>query len=185
MKNITKNHFGISADFLFNADAAIAQCEEYSERPETLRGMIESERLKVHASIVGVIPSPWNDGDLRLKALQYTITLNGYTFPFYGSHNDATIYARGWRDIHTNRISAQKNYAITKREKLKLRDGWLYSVLACIGSDLYCAECDPEDIGLDSDSIKDMAKWNEIKEHSHKLRQALRLSSHEMGALPQ
>lgn len=149
---------------------SIALALQYSDDAPTLAALIA--RLNITASSPVVIPTPWNDG---LQALLYVVTVEGYTFNYYGSHNDAQT------------MKAAPNIRDTKahREATKKRvDGLLYSLLCCFSCDLSLLHSDPEDLGFDSDSIKEMAKYNEAKEHARKLSAALKLSQAELASLP-
>lgn len=155
----------MKTNFKYDETKALSICEEYSEDFDTLLKLIE--RLKIEINQVGIIPSPWNDD---LKALLYMVTVGGLTFKFYGSHADAVANNEKWPN---------------RDKRIRLRNNQvLYSVLCCIRSDYYTLYEDPEDIGLDPDSIKDMAKWNEIKEHARKLQKHLKLTDKELESLP-
>lgn len=158
--------------FEYDHTAAIALCKQYSDNPELLEKVIQKLEISVGPSTV--IPSPWQG---KYKALHMLVTVNGLTFPYHGSHNDAQLfehkllpYGKEWRTI--------------AKKRKDFRNGLLYSLLCCIKSDFYILYCDPEEMGFNPDSIKDMAKWNEIKEHARKLSQVLKLSSEEIDALP-
>lgn len=158
----------MKTNFKFNQEKAIKLCKEYSEDFETLKKLIE--RIDIYIRYIGIIQSPWDKG---MKAVKYEVTVCGFTFPFYGSHNDAEILSMTGQDVFKN-----------TKKRSEIRNSVLYSVLCCIGSDYALTDSEPEDLGMDSDSIKDMAKWNEIKEHSRKLNQALKLTQDELESLP-
>jgi len=160
----------MTTTFKYDYEKAVELCCEYSDDPETLRKLIERLKIKVGPSTV--IPSPWNDD---LKVLRMIVTVEGYTFPYHGSHNDAMAFHQVQPDWGDRQIAKQRK---------EFRNGLLYSILCCVGSDLHTLYEDPEDFGMNSDSIKDMAKWNEIKEHTRKLSSALKLTSEEMESLP-
>jgi hypothetical protein len=163
--------------FEYDHAAAVSKACEYSEAPDTLRALIA--RLTIEVGPHTVIPSPWNDSPRPLKALHMFITVEDYTFPYYGSHNDAEAF--GGETLGHNpkatktRIQARKDF----------KTGLLYSLLCCIGCDYSATYSDPEDMGFNRDSIKDMAKWNEIQEHARKLQAALKLTREELESLPQ
>lgn len=159
-------------------DAAIALCLKYSEDPATLTTLIE--RLNITATAPTVIPSPWAEG---LQALHYRVTVEGYAFSFHGSHADAQTmqlpshngdFARYRTRLREHRLAKQK-----------ATEGLLYSLLCCISGDLATLHSDPEELGYNPDSIKDMANWNTAKEHARKLSQALKLTHAELASLPQ
>lgn len=163
-----------------HTEKQIAKALEYSDAPEVLEGLLKT-RLDIKWVRVGAIPSPWA-GDEKLKALLYTVTLNGYSFPFYGSHVDAETV----RDAAPGHGSYEFK-SLRKRAKAMndLRDGVLYSLLCCIRSDYTLGFDDMEDLGMDPDSINDVAKWKEWKIHSEQLRKVLPLSDSELNSLPQ
>ena len=143
--------------FEYDHAAAVSKACEYSSDPETLRALIE--RLEITVGPSTVIPSPWNEAARRpLKALHMLVTVNGYTFPYYGSHNDAEAFeGRIGTGDHRKALAA----ALKARKDFKT--GLLYSLLCCVGGDYNATHEDPEDpedLGFDRDSIKDMAKWN-------------------------
>jgi len=162
--------------FSYDTDAATTKACEYSEAPETLRALIA--RLKIEVGPNTIVPSPWNESPRPLKALHMLVTVEGYTFSYYGSHSDAQAFTGG---LHTSSHTELKAKIAARKD---FREGLLYSLLCCIGSDISATQCDPEDMGMNPDSIKDMAKWNEIKEHARKLHAALRLTRDEMESLP-
>jgi len=167
--------------FEYDHAAAVEKACEYSEAPETLRALIT--RLKIEVGPHTVIPSPWNDSPRPLKALHMLVTVEGFTFPYYGSHNNAetmgaSIASLGW----TQQENRKKEKVIKARKDFKT--GLLYSLLCCIRVDYSATNEDPEDMGFNRDSIKDMAKWNEIREHARKLQSALRLTREELESLP-
>jgi hypothetical protein len=162
----------IKANFKFDEAKAVELCLEYSDAPETLKSVLEKIELEVNR--VGVRTSPW--GDRKLNCLEYRVILNGFEFPFYGSHNDAEAFSD---DILWN-----KRRSTVLRRRRKVNNGVMYSVISCVQSEIGCLHLEPEDIGMDSDSIKDVAKWSEMKEHARALSQALRLSSEELESLP-
>ena len=170
--------------FEYNHAAAVELACGYSDNPETLRGLIA--RLEIEVGPHAVVPSPWYEGTRRqLKALHMLVNVNGYAYPYYGSHAEAEAmevdlpYMAGWTPAEKHRRKMAKIMA-----RKHFREGLLYSLLADIGGDYSAASGDPEDIGLDRDSIKDMAKWNEICEHARKLQAALRLTREELESLP-
>jgi hypothetical protein len=164
----TKTENTMKAPFEYNHPAAVDLCCQYSESPETLRTLIE--RINIEVGSPTVVPSPWR-GDRQLNALHMLVTVNGYTFPYYGSHNDAKAFTG---DFTLSRM----------RDRKRFYNDLLYSLLCCIGFEYSAALGDMEDMGMNPDSIKDVAKWNEIKEHARKLRSALRLTSEEWASLP-
>lgn len=168
--------------FEYDHAAAVEKACEYSENPETLRALIA--RLKIEVGPHTVIPSPWN-GDARrpLKALHMLITVEGFTFPYYGSHNDAETMGANVSALGGSRKEKKTLAALLKARK-EFKTGLLYSLLYCIGADYSATYSDPEDMGFDRDSIKDMAKWNEIREHARKLQAALHLTPEELESLP-
>jgi hypothetical protein len=158
---------------------AVNKACEYSSDPDTLRALIA--RLNITVGPPTVIPSPWNDGTRRpLKALHMLVTVEGFTFPYYGSHNDAQAFA----GESNTRYMDRKTIADRIKALKDFKNGLLYSLLCCIGADYSATYSDPEDMGFDRDSIKDMAKWNEIREHARKLQAALRLTPQELESLP-
>lgn len=168
--------------FEYDHAAAVSKACEYSEAPETLRALIA--RLKIEVGPHTVIPSPWNDDTRRpLKALHMLVTVEGFTFPHYGSHNDAETMGANISYLGWNPQEKQKKEGIVKARK-DFKTGLLYSLLCCIGADYSATYSDPEDMGFDRDSIKDMAKFNEILERARKLQSALRLTREELESLP-
>jgi hypothetical protein len=167
--------------FEYDHAAAVEKCCGYSSDPETLRALIA--RLKIEVGPHTVIPSPWNDSPRPLKALHMLATVEGFTFPYYGSHNDAETVGADIASLGWNPQEKLKKGEIIKARK-DFRDGLLYSLLCCIGCDYSTTYSDPEDMGFDRDSIKDMAKWNEIREHARKLQAALKLTREELESLP-
>jgi hypothetical protein len=166
--------------FEYDHAAAVAKCCEYSNDPDTLRKLID--RINVEVGPATVIPSPWNDDARRpLKALHMIVTVEGYSFPYYGSHMDAEAFA--------GRIDPTKDHhkavAASMKARKDFKTSLMYSLLCCIGCDYSATYSDPEDMGFDRDSIKDMSKWNDIREHARKLQAALRLTREELESLPQ
>lgn len=162
-----------AAPFKYDNESAIDLCLKYSEDPDTLLSLID--RIKVEVTGGTVIPSPWNNDGRKLESLQFYVTVCGYSFPYYGSHNDA----QAWKaETDYRKIAKQA------KERKSVKNGLLYSVLTCIACDLDLVYSEPEDIGFTPDSIKDMAKWNECKEHARKLQSALKLTNKERDALP-
>lgn len=168
----------MKTNFSYDYEKALSLCCQYSENPDKLKSLLACGRLKIEANRGPVMPSPFNDSGRKLNALFYQVTVNGYGFPFYGSHNDAGAFSQ-----HTPFTGFKDAKKIAEKRRT-VNDGFLYSILCCIKSDLTCFEYDPEDLGYDPDSIRDMAKWNEGKEHSRKLRAALGLTAEEVEALP-
>jgi len=164
--------------FEYDHEKAVALCCEYSDAPEILQALIA--RLKITVGPSTVIPSPWSPDH---KALHMMVTVEGLTFPYHGSHNDAQTMGTDLRSMGWNHEEKKRIEAIRTKRK-DFRDGLLYSLLCCIKSDLYTLHEDPEDLGMNSDSIKDMANWNECKEHARKLQTALRLTPEERDSLP-
>ena len=171
----------MKASFAFNHDKAVELCKEYSDKPEVLEELIKEwgDDFIIEGG-TQVIPSSFSKD---LKCLVYYVTINGFTFPFHGSHHDTMIVSGAnidhydsnrWKQIQKNKI-----------ERKKIRDSIMYSLLCCIKSDLYILNEEPEDIGMNPDSIKDMARWNELKEYARNLSQALKLTSEQMESLPQ
>lgn len=168
--------------FEYDHAAAVAKACEYSESPDTLRALIA--RLKIEVGPHTAIPSPWNEDARRpLRALHMLVTVEGFTFPYYGSHIDAETMGASVASLGWNPQEKRKKEEIAKARK-DFREGLLYSLLCCIGGDYSATYSDPEEMGLDRDSIKDMAKWNEICEHARKLQAALRLTREELESLP-
>lgn len=135
-------------------------CLKYSDAPTIFEAVLD--RLRIEFTLFGVIPSTWNRDFLSVL---YRVAVNEYVFDFHSSHHHAV--------------------SLRNRDKKKSQEhkiGMLYSVLCSIRSD-YCIS-DPEEIGMNPDSIRDMALWNEIQDHSRKLQRALRLSSDELNSLP-
>lgn len=158
--------------FEYDHDKALELCKQYSDNPSLLEKVIE--KIKITVGAMTVIPSPWRHD---YKALHMFVTVNDFTFPFHASHNDAqAMEGITWQNFKNKEkvIKARKDF----------KNGLLYSLLCCIKSDLSLMYSEPEDLGLDSDSISDMAGWNESKEHARKLSQALRLTSEELESLP-
>ena len=180
-KGNAKKMKNMKTTFEYNHAAAVELACGYSENPETLRGLIA--RLEIEVGPHTVVPSPWNK-DTQLKALHMLVAVNGYAFAYYGSHAEAEamevdLFCPGLTPAEKQRRKMEKIMA-----RKHFREGLLYSLLANIGGDYSAASGDPEDIGLDRDSIKDMAKWNEICEHARKLQAALRLTREELESLP-
>jgi len=162
----------MNAPFEYDYQAAVDLCKEYSDNPELLESVIK--KLKIDVGPLTIVPSPFQE---NLKALQMRVVVNGISFCFNASHNDAMlrkkIISGDWRERTK-----------FKREWEKFRNGLLYSLLCCIKSDITAAWNDPEELGINPDSIKDMAEWNRIKEHSKKLFQGLKLTQEEIDSLP-
>jgi hypothetical protein len=160
--------------YTFITDESIEKCIEYSSNPELLRAMIP--RLSIKISNPTVVKSKLGN-EKKLKSLHVDVSVNGYEFDFWGSHNDAVGFGSSqigdWRDM--------KKTIKTRKE---IANGLLYSVLCSVKADYYLDQYDPEDIGMNSDSIKDMAKFNEFKLHARALRSALKLTGEELESLP-
>ena len=168
--------------FTYDYEAAVSRACEYSEDPETLRKLIA--RLEIEVGPHTVIPSPWNGDNRRpLKALHMLVTVNGYTFSYYGSHYDAEAMGTNITTLGWNPQEKRKKDAIVKARK-DFRNGLLYLLLSCVRCDCDILHEESEDLGFNSDSIKDMAKWNEIREHARKLQSAIKLSQEELESLP-
>jgi hypothetical protein len=162
--------------FEYDYEAAVALACKYSDHPETLKALIA--RLQIEIGPQTVIPSPWcKDSARPLNALHMLVTINAFTFPYYGSHSAAEAFTAA--SVFHDRQSREK--ALAARSKFKI--GLLHFLLCSIRCD-YRADESPEEIGLNPDSIKDMANFNEIREHVRKLRAALRLTSKELESLP-
>jgi len=171
----------MKASFTFDKTKAIELCKEYSDNPEVLEKLIE--KWGDDFSVAGgnqVIPSTFSKD---LKCLSYHVIINGFSFPFHGSHHDAMIVSDQNLDKWNNDF--WKQVRKNKAEKKKVRDSVMYSILCSIKSDLYILNEEPEDIGMNPDSIKDMAQWNEMREFAKKLSRALNLTSEEIDSLPQ
>jgi hypothetical protein len=166
----------MKANFDYNYDTALALCLQYSDEPETLKALLTSGKINITVARGPVIPSPWNDTRRKLNCVLYHVTVNGYGFPFYGSHADA--------ETLTSRGNHQDSKELSKKRR-KINDAFLYSILCCMKLDSQLYGYEPEDFGYSSDSIKDMAKWNEAKAHAHKLCAALGLTNDEVNSLPQ
>lgn len=151
---------------------SIAMATSYSDDAPTLAALID--RLNITATEPTVIPSPWNPG---LQALLYVVTVEEFTFNYYGSHSDAQTMA-------TPPYRNPKAWTAHRQAAKKRNEDLLYSILTCFSCDLSVVHSDPEDLGFDPDSIKDMAKWNEAKKHALKLSAALKLSQAELASLP-
>ena len=145
--------------FHYDLEAAIAQCCGYSDSPETLKSLIA--RLDISVGAHTVIPSPWNRGIKEMKALHMMVTTNGYSFAYHGSHVDAEA-------MGSSPVVLGAQLRERKRARDAFRNNLLYSILCCVKSDLCVLDESPEDLGYNSDSIVDMAKWNEIKAHAKK-----------------
>jgi len=169
----------MKAPFEYDHPAAVALCKQYSDDPETLETLVS--RLKISVGPHTVMPSPWNDNPARpLLALHMIVTVNGYSFPYHASHNDAELFSPRLigREIRGN--DGRKIIAGRK----KFRDGLLYSILCCVACDISAANGDIDDMGFNPDSIKDVAAWNELKDHARKLSQACRFTTKELASLP-
>jgi hypothetical protein len=105
------------------------------------------------------------------------VTVEGYSFPFHASHKDAELFGLS----HPPFGKEARQLADGRK---KFRDGLLYSILCCIACDISAAYGDPEDMGFNPDSIKDVAAWNELKDHARKLSQACRFTQEELASLP-
>ena len=156
------------APFPYDHSAALALCEQSSDDPKTLHKLLD--RLDISVTDTTVAPSPWKDGLLCWRMI---VTVNGHSFPYHGSHHDAQAFDP--TTAHGDGMKARR---------VKARNGLLYSILCCIGADLSVLESDPEDMGMNPDSIADTAKWNEWNAHARKLSKALRLSDAERNSLP-
>ena len=168
------NYYSLQNSTNLTSGPSIDKACEYSDSPELLRKLITEDRFKLRATRVGVVPSTWHEGH---KALQYQVKVGDYSFPFWGSHNDALALE-----------GVEGPFRPLRKRVLQVKEvnqSVLYSLLCCIRSDYFLGQEEPENLGMDSDSIKDMAKWNEWKEHSKKLRNILRLTDEELEALPQ
>ncbi len=167
----------MKTNFKCDSVKAMALACEYSDAPDLLESLLTGERLKLEVNQVGIIPSPWDNGGRKLNCVMYNVTVNGFTFPFYGSHADSEALT----------IDRSARGGMTKMIKSRnaVRDGVLYSVLCCIRSEAECYEYEPEDLGMNSDSIRDMAKWNEGKAQGRKIRAAIALNESEFNSLPQ
>lgn len=170
----------ITLPFEIEIEITIAKACEYSKNPETLRKLLE--RLEISVGHFSVVPSKW-DEKRKLKALHMVVTVNGYCFDYYGSHNDAETMGQNLNELRWNK-DYKKEIATLKKRKQDFKESLLYSILCCIGCDYSLYFSEPEEFGMDSDSIKDMAKWNEWKKHSSELRKALRLTNEELQSLP-
>jgi hypothetical protein len=170
----------MKASFTFDHNKAVELCKKYSDKPEVLEKLIEKwENDFVVEGGTQVMPSTFSKD---LKCLSYHVTIKGFSFPFHGSHHDAMIVSG--QNVDGRDTDYWKQVRKNKVEREKIRDSVMYSILCSIKSDLYILNEEPEDIGMNPDSIKDMARWNELKEHARKLSQALKLTSEEMESLP-
>lgn len=170
----------MNTNFKFDEQKAIDLCKEYSNSPDLLEKLIEKLDKNLTILRQNITTSPWqNNSNKKMLCVPYSVTVFDYSFTFYGSHHDAEI-------LQTNNMDWDWKLRHTvKKERTKINDSVLYSVLCCICSDISVLHCDPEDLGWNSDSIKDMAKWNEAREHARKLQQALKLTNDELYCLPQ
>ncbi len=159
-------------NFPHNKAKALDLCKEYSSDPSILESLLD--RLNIKVQRLRVIPGKW---DKKLKSLLYSVTVEGFTFNYYGSHHDAEL-------IESIQDPECRQRRCNVRKLKNMNDGVLYDILCSIGCDYSICESDPEDLGMNPDSIKDMASWNEIKEHSKQLRSALKLSDAEVESLP-
>lgn len=162
----------IKTNFKIDENESINLCLEYSEDKKTLKNLIN--RLNIEINIDGFQKSHW---DKDLKCVAYTVTINKkLTFDFYGSHSDYEILSADYANRFGKKVA----------DKIKsVRNSVLYSVLCSIRLDYSLTECEPEDLGYSSDSIKDMASWNEAIKHAKKLISHLKLSEEEFESLPQ
>ena len=133
---------------------------EYSEYPEKLQKWLDSYNTNLSITIVGTIPSPFSEGH---RSLLHTVVLNGYSFPFYGSHNDAIDHKKR-KEWH-----AKKPPTLAKANTL-------YNVLCSIRGEYYIPEffdefCD--EFGYDVDSIKSQDTHRDCLKHSRNLRRVL------------
>lgn len=171
MKNIQVNFLR----YEFDKGKAFELCAEYSDNAELLKELIED--LKLTITYEGVnLRSNWNPAYMSVC---WRVNLNGFEFDFYGSHRDAEILNVNPHEMRNS--EKEKN----RKERREICNGILYSVLCSVKCDLYLLESEPEDLGFDSDSIKDMAKWNEAIKHAKGLRNALcGVSQEQIDALP-
>lgn len=170
----------MNTNFKYDHQKAINLCKEYSENPDLLEKLIEKWGKNLTIIRRNVTRSPWqNNLNKKMLCVPYDVTLFDYSFTFYGSHRDAEVLKPNRTDWNW------KLRHIAKRECAKINYSVLYSILSCISSDISVLHCEPEDLGWNSDSIKDMAKWNEAKEHARKLQQVLKLTNDELNCLPQ
>lgn len=168
------------ANFKYNADKAVGLCLEYSDDKETLRKLID--RLSISINLVQILErSPWNEG---YKAVLYSVEIEGLRFDYYGSHADAEALQReySWSDARNGKKTLTRRQIQAKKQDV--RNGMLYSVLCSIRCDYWLIDEEPEDLGYNRDSIKDMANWNKAIEHCKQLRHYLKLSEKELNSLP-
>jgi hypothetical protein len=171
MKTAEPQEIEIKSNFNIDKSKAWAICAEYSDDPEALLALIN--RLEIEINKIRIESSPWSDGMLCVK---HSVTINDFTFPYYGSHADA----EAWE-------AARTRFSTKTRIKLnEVKNSILYSVLACVRNDYMCDNyhTSMDDFGYNPDSIKDNAKWMEIVEHARSLQAALRLTEEELNSLP-
>jgi hypothetical protein len=171
MKTAEQTEIEIKSNFNIDKVKAWEICAEYSEDPDTLFDLVS--RLDIEINKDRIESSPWNR---ELLCVKHSVTINGFTFPFYGSHADA----EAWE-------AARTRFSTKNRTKLNdVKNHVPYSVLACLRTDYTCDNyhTSMEDLGYNPDSIKDNAKWAEIVEHARSLQSALRLTEEELNSLP-
>lgn len=153
--------------------------ELYSDDPVVLRLLLAD--ITVTATRIDVVPSPWESQGRRYDALAYAVTVqrSGRVFDYthFASHVDAQLYKDN---------AIQRHGGLSKLCKALQAHiiGLPYDILCCIAADYSITDCEPEDMGMSSDSIRDMAKWGEMRAHSKKLQQCLRLTREELASLP-
>lgn len=145
---------------------------KYSEHPDKLRELMSS--IRVDYISTGVRKFWPDDKDGRL-VIDVRIERNGraINFKFGMSINDTfymTTPTAQWWPIKYGRKQLSKAAFLTARQEVK--DGILYSLLACMRSEYYCPAYYPEfcaEFGYDEDSIKAKSMHEKCVEQSYKL----------------
>ena len=141
------------------SDKAIRQCLAYSDDPETLKEWI------LDAVIEGQVTGEEKGREGWEGMLRCLVSINGFTFDFFESKNSM----EKWEGRGTYYRNQLKN-------KLSVKTGLLYSVLACAGSDYYCPDAFGEfcaDFGYDEDSRKAEEAFHSCRKQARGLRQAI------------
>jgi hypothetical protein len=159
---------------------------KYSEKPEVLKAIMEE--MKVSFKIIKVGPFFDDDKEDRVQ-LMVTVARGNNTikFPFGMSIRDTEILTwKPHQEIHTGYSKVPMTALEINRERLRIKQGLLYSLLTTMRSEYYCPTPFEEfcsEYGYDSDSRKAEKLYQRCLEMSAELHKIL--NDEDVECLPQ
>lgn len=154
---------------------------QYSENPEALEKVLREGSLSIQAVQLGTFEYFEGDKEKR-DVYEIIIKRNGKTIAF--RYGDSIQNTRLNKSV-TLWCETPKERAIRAGKIKEMRESSLYSILACIQAEYYCADtfedfC--EDFGYDTDSLKAEKTFRNCREQSKKLQSIF--TSEEMECFP-